>query len=297
MAASPQIGETEVAETVSALRLRVDGWRQAGHSVALVPTMGFLHRAHMTLIEVARRHCQRVVVSIFVNPKQFGEGEDFALYPRDEADDLAQLRAAGVELAFMPSVGEMYPPGFAATVSISGLTDGLCGASRPGHFDGVSTVVTKLFLQCRPDIAVFGEKDYQQLQTVRRMTRDLDIPVEIVAVPTVREPDGLAISSRNVYLDADQRRRATTIYRVLGDIGARLTEGASVADETARGLAMLREGTAGEVEYLELRDAASLEPIARLVDPARLLTAVQMGATRLIDNRPVDPPAGATPRS
>lgn len=279
-----------ISRTVADLRRRVGAWRKDGLSVALVPTMGFLHVAHVKLIERARVLCDRVVVSIFVNPAQFGEGEDFDHYPRDEAGDLAQLGAARADLAWMPSVAEMYPDGFATKVAVSGLTEGLCGAARPGHFDGVASVVTKLFLQCRPDVALFGEKDYQQLQMIRRMTTDLDIGVAIEAVATVREADGLAISSRNVYLDEDERARAGRINKVLGETATDLAAGADVAEAVTEGRARLVAARLEEIEYLELRDAETLAPVSRLEHPARLLTAIQMGRTRLIDNVPVTPP-------
>ncbi len=189
-----------VANTVAALRAEVRGWRAAGLTVALVPTMGFLHRAHVALIEAARAQADKVVTSIFVNPSQFGVNEDFAAYPRDLDSDLATLAEAAVAVAFVPDEREMYPRGHATTVAVSGLTNGLCGARRPGHFEGVATVVAKLLLQCLPDHAYFGEKDYQQLLVIRRMARDLDIPVTVHGVATVREADGLAMSSRNAYL-------------------------------------------------------------------------------------------------
>ncbi|MDH5411851.1 MAG: pantoate--beta-alanine ligase, partial [Alphaproteobacteria bacterium] len=194
-----------VDRTVSDLRARVRDWRTAGETVGLVPTMGALHEGHMTLVRAARAECDRVVVSIFVNPAQFGPREDFDSYPRQEARDLAMLAEAGVEAAFMPGVAEMYPDGFSTAVTVSGLTECLCGRGRPVHFRGVATVVTKLLLQCLPDAAFFGEKDFQQLQVIRRLAGDLDIPVAIRGVATVRETDGVALSSRNAYLTPDQR--------------------------------------------------------------------------------------------
>jgi len=202
-----------VARTVAVLREIVAEWRQRQERVALVPTMGALHRGHLALVETARRHCDRVVASLFVNPKQFGPREDFAAYPRDEAADLAKFCESGVDLAFAPTVEEMYPAGFVTTVHVTAIGDELEGAHRAGHFDGVATVVSKLLLQCLPDIAFFGEKDYQQLLVVRRMARDLDIPVRIEGVPTVREPDGLALSSRNVYLMSICRQRSARSRR------------------------------------------------------------------------------------
>jgi pantoate--beta-alanine ligase len=274
----------DVARSVGALRQAVAGWRRAGERVGLVPTMGALHAGHTALIAAARAQCRRTVVTIFVNPKQFGSREDFTTYPRPEADDLEKLTKAGADLAFIPAVAEMYPEGFATAISVGGPSQGLCGAHRPGHFDGVATVVAKLLTQTAPDAAFFGEKDYQQLLVVRRMARDLDLPVEIVGVPTVREADGLALSSRNVYLSAEERRLAPSLYRVMrqaaGDI-ARGADTSSILQSAASELTRL--GIA--VEYLELRDAASLAPmLGPSPAPARLLAAVHLGPTRLIDN-------------
>ena len=280
----------ELARTIADLRSCLAAWRNSGGSLGLVPTMGALHAGHLALLAAARRECERVVASIFVNPRQFGPGEDFDAYPRNEAADLALLRAAGVDLAFLPAVAEMYPPGFATTVSVGGLSEGLCGRHRPGHFDGVATVVTKLLLQSLPDVAYFGEKDYQQLLVIRRLARDLDIPVRIAAVPTVREADGLALSSRNAYLSPQQRRIAPTLARVLHQIAAALArEPEAVARELARGSAVLaRAGFA--VEYLEVRHAETLAPLASTADtPARVFAAAYLGRTRLIDNVPVAP--------
>ena len=282
-------GEIAVARTVAALRDAVARWRGQQERIALVPTMGALHRGHLALVEAARRHCERVVASLFVNPKQFGPREDFAAYPRDEAADLAKFREAGVDLVFAPSVEEMYPAGFVTSVRVAGVGGELEGAHRPGHFDGVATVVSKLLLQCLPDIACFGEKDYQQLLVVRRMARDLNIPVRIEGVATVREPDGLALSSRNIYLSAEERRIAPELHRVLNDTAAALTVAPdNVAACLQNALAGLRQ--AGFVpDYLELRDAADLSPMSRLDRPARLLAAAHLGRTRLIDNIPVTP--------
>ena len=195
---------------------------QAGEGIGLVPTMGALHAGHMALVGAARTQCDRVVASIFVNPKQFAANEDLGSYPRPEAADLDLLRAAGVDLAFVPAAPEIYPPHFSTLVRVGGLSEGLCGAHRAGHFDGVATVVAKLLIQSLPDAAYFGEKDYQQLMVVRRLARDLDLPVRIEGVATVREPDGLALSSRNVYLSAEERRRAPELARMLHGIAARL---------------------------------------------------------------------------
>jgi pantoate--beta-alanine ligase len=279
-----------VARSIAELRRFVAGWQAAGETIALVPTMGALHRGHLALVAAAQAQCRRSVVSIFVNPRQFGPNEDFAAYPRPEAIDLAALARAGVDLAYIPPVDEMYPAGAATTISVAGLGEGLCGAHRPGHFDGVATVVAKLLIQAAPDRAYFGEKDYQQLLVVRRMTRDLDLPVEIVGIPTVREPDGLALSSRNVYLSPAERRIAPNLYRAMQEIAAAIiSRPDSPATLLQRGIAAL-SGAGFAVEYLELRDAATLAPIVETpTAPARLLAAVHLGRTRLIDNIPVTP--------
>jgi pantoate--beta-alanine ligase len=283
-------GDTAVARTVAALREAVGGWRAKGERVGLVPTMGALHRGHLALVAAARGQCARVVASLFVNPKQFGPREDFAAYPRDEAADLAKFREAGVDLVFAPTVEEMYPPGFASNIRIAGIGEGLEGAQRPGHFDGVATVVAKLLLQCLPDAAFFGEKDYQQLMVVRRLARDLDIPVRIEGVATVREPDGLALSSRNVYLSPEERRVAPQLHQVLTHTAELLRERPdSVAAALAAGIAALQR-VGFIVDYLEVRDAADLSPMITLDRCARLLVAARLGRTRLIDNIAVMPP-------
>ncbi len=278
-----------IARNVDDLRRQVSAWRAAGESIALVPTMGALHDAHMRLVEAGQHACQRTVVSIFVNPKQFGENEDFGTYPRTEQADLDKLVAAQVDLAFVPDLTEMYGDGFVTTVSVAGITEGLCGDHRAGHFDGVATVVTKLFMQAMPDVAVFGEKDYQQLRMITQMTRDLDIPVRILPVETVREADGLAISSRNVNLKPDERRRAGLINRVLADIAGRMADGGLAQNEIPRGLTRLRELGLGDIDYLEIRDSETLEKVTRATRPARVLVALHIGDTRLIDNLAIMP--------
>jgi pantoate--beta-alanine ligase len=276
-----------VVRSIDELRRVIAGWRDADERIGLVPTMGALHRGHLALVAAAQAQCRRAIVSIFVNPKQFGPREDFATYPRPEAEDLVKLTGAGVDTAFIPPVDEMYPAGFATAVTVGGPSEGLCGAHRPGHFDGVATVVAKLLIQAAPDAAFFGEKDYQQLMVVRRMARDLNLPVDIVGVPTVREPDGLALSSRNVYLSADERRIAPNLYRLLREAAGEIAGAAQPGTVLRRTTTELtRLGFA--VEYLELRDAATLQPLAaRPTSPARLLAAVHLGRTRLIDNVPV----------
>ena len=243
----------------------------------------------MALVRAARAHGGRTVVSLFVNPTQFAPDEDFALYPRQQADDLAKLAEAGVEAAFIPPTEAIYPLGFATTVRVDGVTAGLESASRPHFFDGVATVVTKLLLQCLPDVALFGEKDYQQLVTVRRLVADLDIPCRIEAVPTVRAADGLALSSRNAYLSAEDRRVAPKLFEVLSWMAAALGEDATSADAIDQGSATLRDAGFARIDYLAVCDAETLEPVARVDGPSRVLAAVWLGETRLIDNVPVSP--------
>jgi pantoate--beta-alanine ligase len=241
----------------ASLKAAVASFREAGAKVALVPTMGALHAGHMALIEAARRPGSRIVASIFVNPRQFGPGEDLARYPRREAGDARMLSEANCDILWAPPVEEMYPDGFATTVSVSGVSDELDGASRPGHFDGVATVVAKLFNQVSPDIAYFGEKDFQQLAVIRRMVADLDMAIEIASVPTQREDDGLAMSSRNIYLLPDERERAVALPRVLGVAARAIGRGDDPAATLADARATLE--TAGfEVDYVELADAETL---------------------------------------
>ncbi len=280
-----------VLGSVEALRAEIARWRGAGESIALVPTMGALHAGHLALIEAGRRLAQRTLATIFVNPTQFGPDEDFTHYPRDEVLDLAVLAKAGVDSVFVPQVETMYPPGFRTTVTVAGLSDGLDGRYRPGHFAGVATIVTKLLLQALPDVALFGEKDYQQLLLIKRLARDLDIPVRIVGVPTVREPDGLALSSRNHYLTRAERRIAPKLHATLARVAASLGKGGVAASQLAAGRLALEKAGFDEVQYFELCDAATLEPLARVDRAARLLAAAQLGKTRLIDNVPVEPVA------
>jgi pantoate--beta-alanine ligase len=282
----------EIVRTIADLRSHIAGWRSVSARVGLVPTMGALHDGHLALVRAARAECDRVVATIFVNPKQFAPNEDLDAYPRREEADLAMLRSAGNALVFMPGTAEVYPPGFATTVRVAGLTDCLCGAHRPGHFDGVSTVVTKLLLQSLPDIAYFGEKDYQQLLVVRRLARDLDIPVRIAGVSTVREADGLALSSRNAYLSPAERRIAPNLARILRRIGVALAaQPGAVASEITQGRADL-ESAGLAVEYLEVREGDTLAPVTETVTgPARVFAAVHLGRTRLIDNLPIAPSA------
>jgi pantoate--beta-alanine ligase len=281
-------GSIAIVRTVAGLRATVARWRDERQRVALVPTMGAIHRGHLALVAAARGDCGRVVASLFVNPKQFGPAEDFAAYPRDEAADVAAFAGAGVDLVFTPPVEAMYPPGFATNVTVGEIGDELEGAHRPGHFTGVATVVAKLLLQVSPDTAYFGEKDYQQLLVVRRLVRDLDIPAQIVGVPTVREPDGLALSSRNIFLTPCERGSAPLLHQVLQDAAAALRDGAAAAAVTDRGRSRLAAGGFA-VDYLVLRDAATLAPLDHLSAPGRLLAAARLGRTRLIDNIAVAP--------
>ena len=273
------------------LRKAIAALRADGGKIALVPTMGALHAGHMALVAEARKRAKHVVASIFVNPKQFGPTEDLAAYPRRAAKDSALLAEAGAALLWMPEVETMYPAGHATNVSVAGVSEGLDGAARPGHFDGVATVVAKLFNQVRPDVALFGEKDFQQLAVIRRMAADLDFGIEIVGVPTEREEDGLALSSRNVYLTGEERLQARTLPRALGAAAAAIEAGGDVAEALARATAALLEGGFQSVDYVALCDAATLQPVTTLERPARLLAAARIGAARLIDNVPVIPKA------
>jgi pantoate--beta-alanine ligase len=274
----------QIVRTVAALRTTVAGWRSAGERVGLVPTMGALHEGHLALVRAASAACRRTIVSIFVNPTQFGPNADFDRYPRSLEGDVAKLETVGTDLVFAPDVAEMYPQGFATTVTVAGLTETLCGPHRPGHFAGVATVVTKLLTQAAPDAAFFGEKDFQQLQVIRRLARDLDLPVEVVGVPTVREKDGLAMSSRNVYLGTAERRRAATLYRVISDIADALAAGGQAADAVARGKAELARAGFEPIDYLDVVDAETLQPVARATGATRVAAAGWLGKTRLIDN-------------
>ena len=272
-----------MVRTIGDLRRRVAAWRKAGERIALVPTMGALHEGHLSLVALAKSKADRAVVSIFVNPTQFGPSEDFEHYPRDEAGDLEKLGGTGTDLVFAPDVAEMYPQGFGTTVSIGDLTQDLCGAARPNHFDGVATVVAKLLLQCAPDLAIFGEKDYQQLLVIKRLVRDLDIPVEILGAQTAREDDGLAMSSRNVYLSAEERRIAALLYRTISNVAADLEQGRGCDDAVVA--ARYKLDAAGfRVDYVAVRDPDTLKPLSGPVKRARVLAAAFLGRTRLIDN-------------
>ena len=279
----------DIVRSKAELRARVRYWRDQGLSVAFVPTMGALHDGHLTLVRTGLELADRVVASVFVNPTQFGAGEDFSRYPRQEEQDAALLSEAGCHLLYAPEVTEMYPDGFSTSIHVSGVSDGLCGDVRPGHFDGVATVVTKLLLQVQPHLALFGEKDWQQLAVIRRLVRDLDIPVEVVGVPTVREFDGLARSSRNAYLSAEERGVAPVLYKVLSDIADGLRRGGEPASLCAAGRDAILAAGFASVDYLEVRGADSLMPLERLDRPARILVAARLKGVRLIDNLGVDP--------
>lgn len=274
----------QTINTLAMLRNATGAIRGQGRSLALVPTMGALHAGHMALVEAAQAACDAVAVSIFVNPAQFGVNEDLDAYPRQLESDSALLRAAGVDILWAPTVAEVYPDGFSTGVSVRGVSEGLCGGARPGHFDGVALVVAKLFNQVEPDKAFFGEKDYQQLAVIRRMAHDLDFGLEVVGVPTVRDKDGLALSSRNAYLSPESRARAVVLPNAMRTAIAALQAGEPVANALANAEASIRNGGFDSVDYIELRDADTLALLTEYRQPARLIAAARMGGTRLIDN-------------
>jgi pantoate--beta-alanine ligase len=286
------IGATPPVQTIrdlSDLRRAVAAARGEGGRIALVPTMGALHAGHIALVEEARRRAATVVASIFVNPMQFGAGEDLERYPRRERTDARMLEEAGCAILWAPDVATMYPPGFSTTVSVAGVSEPLEGAARAGHFDGVATVVLKLLNQVAPDVALFGEKDWQQLAVIRRMAADLDLAVEIAGVPIVRDDHGLALSSRNAYLTPEELAAARALPRALGEAATAIGRGQPA--EAALALAATRIAEAGfdEIDYVSLRDAATLQPIdAPGTAPARLLAAARIGKARLIDNIPIE---------
>ena len=281
-------GLTPAIRTRAQLLQQVAAWKQAGESVGFVPTMGALHGGHLSLIEKAREKATRIVASIFVNPTQFAPGEDFDTYPRDTEADLRKLATVGCNLAYLPSVAEMYPEGSVTNVRVEGMSDLLDGIFRPHFFYGVTTVVARLFLHVQPDVAVFGEKDYQQLQIIRRMVRDLGFPIEIIGAPTARDEDGLAQSSRNLYLTPDQRRNAGALQAALHRASMRLRVGELPSVALAEAKALLGKSGFGKIDYVSLVDPGTLLdlPDAPLPDGtvARLLGAAWMGRTRLIDN-------------
>lgn len=273
-----------IVRTLAELRSIVGGWRREKASVAVVPTMGALHEGHLSLVRAALARADRVVVTLFVNPKQFNNAADLAAYPRTEHEDAAKLGPLGAHLLYAPHAGEVYPQGFATTISVAGVSEGLCGAHRGGHFDGVATVVAKLFMQTGADIAFFGEKDFQQLHVVRRMARDLDLPIEVVGCPTVRETDGLALSSRNVRLSPAERKIAPRLAAILSATADRLAAGAAAGPLLHEAAHSLLGAGFRAVDYIELRSAADLSPLPLADRPARLLAGAWLGETRLIDN-------------
>jgi pantoate--beta-alanine ligase len=280
---------TAVLRTVAEVKAWVSGLRREGRRLALVPTMGFLHEGHLSLMREGRHRADVVATSIFVNPTQFGPKEDLARYPRDFEGDLAKCASAGVDAVFAPEPGAMYPQGYQTYVEVTEVSKGLCGDRRPGHFRGVATIVTQLLALFRPDVALFGEKDYQQLQVIKALNRDLHLGAEILGMPTVREPDGLAMSSRNAYLSPEERKRALAISRGLGAAQALARAGTSEASALTE--AIRRELRAADLreDYVELVDAERLTPLSTLQPghPARILVAAFCGATRLIDNQPI----------
>jgi pantoate--beta-alanine ligase len=281
----------EIIRTPEEMQARASEWRRAGKRIAFVPTMGYLHRGHVSLLEAARQRGDVLVLSIFVNPTQFGPKEDLSRYPRDLDGDLDKARGAGVDVAFVPEPAAMYPDGYQTYVQVRELEQGLCGGSRPGHFIGVATVVLKLFNLVQPHVALFGEKDFQQLQVLKRMARDLNVSVEIIGMPIIREADGLALSSRNAYLNPDERLRALALSRALGAARESFEEGerdAARLVDCARATLHLTPGV--RLDYLELRDAESLHELhGRLTRPAVMAVAAFVGSTRLIDNQVLVP--------
>jgi pantoate--beta-alanine ligase len=273
-----------IERTLAGLRALTTQWHRAGETIGVVPTMGALHQGHLSLARAARARCDRVIVTIFVNPKQFNNPDDLKNYPRTEQEDARKLETTNVDLIYVPSPDQIYPEGFATTVHVDGLTDMLCGATRPGHFDGVATVVPKLFLQTAADFAFFGEKDYQQLQVVRRLARDLDIPIEVVGCPTIREEDGLAMSSRNLLLSDRSRIHAPVLAEVMNDMRAQLLASAAMHDIVLDAKARLLAAGFNDVDYLELRDGFDLSLLDQTRPGARLFAAAWLAGVRLIDN-------------
>jgi pantoate--beta-alanine ligase len=283
--------QVQIIRELAELRTAIRKWHGNNRRVALVPTMGALHSGHMALVAEAKQRADRVVVSIFVNPTQFGPNEDLGNYPRREAEDVAMLEAADVDTLWAPGVDVMYPDGFATSIIVSGVSEGLDGAARPGHFEGVATVVAKLFGQVQPDIALFGEKDFQQLAVIRQMVTDLNMRIGIIGVPTERDSDGLALSSRNAYLSAEERAAARALPDALKAAAAAITAGESIetALQTARD--RLIAAGFGPIDYVELCDAGTLRPVREAKGSLRLLVAARLGRTRLIDNIEVIAPA------
>ncbi|MBO9463626.1 pantoate--beta-alanine ligase [Tropicibacter sp. R15_0] len=274
----------DIIRTKAELRARVADWKVAGETVGVVPTMGALHQGHLSLVRAAEENCDRVIVTIFVNPKQFNNPDDLENYPRTEEEDAKKLAHHRVDMVYVPGPEEIYPDGFATTVSVSGLTDVLCGAHRPGHFDGVATVVTKLFTQTRADKAFFGEKDFQQLQVVTRMAADLDLMTEVVGCPTIREEDGLAMSSRNLLLSDRARIKAPVLNEAMEEMAEGLRAGGEAHELRVEARKKILAAGFTEVEYLDLRACDDLSVLDTPTRPARLLAAAWLAGVRLIDN-------------
>jgi len=267
------------------LRAASRAWRSQGRTIGFVPTMGYLHEGHLSLVRLSDARCDHTVISIFVNPAQFAPGEDLDQYPHDLEGDLAKAEVAGAELAYVPDKDTVYPPGYQTRVTVPELAAPMCGASRPVHFGGVATVVTKLLNVVQPDVAVFGEKDYQQLQIVKRLVRDLELPVEILPGPIVREPDGLAMSSRNAYLSVEERAQAVCLVTALRDAWTRFDAGERIPTRfVAAATELITAHSAARIDYVELRDPDSLAPLDAITDRALMALAVVLGSTRLIDN-------------
>ena len=274
----------QIIRTIGDLPSALRPWREAGEKIALVPTMGALHAGHLALIEAARARADRAIASIFINPLQFNDPNDLARYPRQEAEDAAKLEQAGCDLLWLPTAEELYPAGFATTVRVSGVSDRWEGEHRPGHFDGVATVVAKLFVAAMPDLAVFGEKDWQQLAVIRRMSADLGLPIEVVGHPTIREEDGLAMSSRNALLSAEERARAPLLHRLLDDAACAIGGGKAAEPVLEEVVEQLKSAGFGPVDYLAYVDGAGLEPLGGYRENGRLIAAAFLGQVRLIDN-------------
>lgn len=283
----------QIIRTKKELRVQVTDWHMQGLKVGMVPTMGALHHGHLSLIREIQKHVDKVVVSIFVNPKQFGPNEDFDKYPRSETTDIKKLNEVNTDLLYAPEVSEIYPDGFLTTVTVAKITEGLCADKRPGHFDGVTTVVTKLLLQCLPDVALFGEKDFQQYTVLKQMAKDLDMPTEVMCGKLIRDEDGLATSSRNVYLTPEERKIALEIPKTLKQVITEIEEGILPIEEALeKGKQHMMDCGFKEVQYLEIRHSDNLEPLTQTFPEtspilARILVAAVVGRTRLIDNMPI----------
>ncbi|MEH6520613.1 pantoate--beta-alanine ligase [Sulfitobacter sp.] len=273
-----------IIRTLKELREVVAGWKAKGETVGVVPTMGALHQGHLSLVRAAKDECDRAIVTIFINPKQFNNPEDYENYPRTEEEDARKLVSLKADVVYVPDGEQMYPSGFATTVSVKGITQSLCGAHRSGHFDGVATIVTKLFTQTQAKKAYFGEKDYQQLQVVTRLALDLDLPIEVIGCPTIREEDGLAMSSRNLLLSDRARTWAPELHRAMEEMAEGLLSGGDHASLKAAAIKRIERAGFSEIEYLDLRTADKLELVEKPDKPTRLLAAAWLGGVRLIDN-------------